>query len=374
MCGGLPVSRAQLNYPPPPAAHVAVLIKLCCRREEGLDAQWFVTLFGGKAVYIVGAILAVITVLIIWAFRQGRAVEFWPPKVGSRPDRVAAVPPGRPAADAPNNQLKIPLGAPVVETAREFDVREAARFYREIAQNYDQRNSAKLLATHMEVITRIDHARKAKPTLRVLDLGGGTGQNVATYFFNDRQIRWTYVDYCPAMIDQLQQHLAERRLYERLSVHLEDINRVHTRLPAKSHDVVLLNLVLSSMPQLPDFTRIATLLAPGGSLIVADINPAYTSAHPYYKATAADGTLVALRTHQVQPLEVARRAKEARLQLSEMTEIGPDAPSYSFIITFVNPAPPDDDHPLRETDAGAVPENARRIPARTRVPPRAGPG
>jgi len=91
------------------------------------------------------------------------------------------------------------------------------------------------------------------------------------------------------------------------------------------------------MPQLPDFTRLSGLLAPGGLLIVADINPDYTHAHPYYRATAADGTLVAMHTHPVQPLEVATRAKEARLQLAEMTKIGSDEISYSFIISFVNP-------------------------------------
>jgi hypothetical protein len=135
----------------------------------------------------------------------------------------------------------------------------------------------------------------------------------------------------------LQRHLAGRPLYERLSVHLDDINRIYLRLPAKSYDVILLNLVLSSMPKVPDFTRLSALLAPGGLFIVADINPAYTNAHPYYRATAADGTLVAMHTHPVQPLEVATRAKEARLQLAEMTKIGSDEISYSFIVMFVKP-------------------------------------
>jgi hypothetical protein len=134
--------------------------------------------------------------------------------------------------------------------------------------NYDQRNSAKLLATHMEVITRIDRARRNKTALRVLDLGGGTGQNVATYF--------------------------------------------------------------------------------------ADINPAYAHSHPFYRATAADGTPVAIHTRPVQPSEVATRTKEARLQLSEMTEIEDDEVSYSFIITFVNPAQRDDDYPHRESAAAPL--------------------
>jgi ubiquinone/menaquinone biosynthesis C-methylase UbiE len=304
-------------------------------------------LFGSGAGYVAGAILAVLTILVLMAFRQGRTIQLWPPKIGSKPAGRSAADgktrPRRPVTGPDDRQLPSWLSAPVATTTRTFEVRDAAQFYREIASNYDQRNSDKLLDTHLEVITRIDQARKMKPALRVLDLGGGTGRNVATYFFNDNHISWTYVDYCPAMIEQLQLHLAGRRLYERLSVHLDDINRIHLRLQPASYDVILLNLVLSSMPQPPDFTLLAALLTPGGRLIVADINPAYTHAHPYYQAPAADGTQVALRTRPVQPLEVGILATEAGLQLSEMREIGSDEISYSFIATFLNPAGPDDD-------------------------------
>jgi hypothetical protein len=72
------------------------------------------------------------------------------------------------------------------------------------------------------------------------------------HFFSDAHMRWTYVGSCPAMLSQLRRHLAGRPLCERLSAHLADIDRIHTQLPPRSHDVVLLNLVLSSMPALPD--------------------------------------------------------------------------------------------------------------------------
>jgi ubiquinone/menaquinone biosynthesis C-methylase UbiE len=225
------------------------------------------------------------------------------------------------------------------------------QFYQAIAPNYDQRNSVNLLATHLEVITRIDQLRRAKPALRVLDLGGGTGQNVATYFFNDGHIWWTYVDSCPVMLTQVQQHLAGRLLYQRLSVHLADINRIHAQLRPRSYDVVLLNLVLSSMPTLPDFARIAGLIAPGGRLIVADINPLYTQAHPLYQATAANGSLVALRTQAVHPLDVVTRATGSGLQLSEMTQVGSDVISYSFVVSFACPAWPGEDYPHWDGEA-----------------------
>lgn len=218
--------------------------------------QALLTPFGRNAAYVSAVILLVILILIVLAFRQGREIRFWPPKIGLRPEHGKATrATGRNAQWPPS-----PLGGRPAGVAKVFEVTDAAQFYQSIAPNYDQRNSVNLLATHLEVIARLDKLRMAKPTLRVLDLGGGTGQNVATHFFSDTQLRWTYVDSCPAMLSQLRQHLAGRPLYERLSVYLADISQIHTQLPARSYDVVLLNLVLSSMPSLPDFARIGRLI------------------------------------------------------------------------------------------------------------------
>jgi ubiquinone/menaquinone biosynthesis C-methylase UbiE len=303
--------------------------------------------FGKNAAYVAGVILIVILILIVWAFRQGREIGLWPPKIGLRPDRAKAAR----LTGGNAGLVSSPRNAQPAQVTKVFEVADAAHFYQSIAPNYDQRNSVNLLATHLEVITRIDQLRRVKPGLRVLDLGGGTGQNVATYFFNDSHISWTYVDSSPAMLSQMQQHLAGRLLYERLSVHLADINRIHTQLPPRSYDVVLLNLVLSSMPTLPDFIRIAGLIALGGRLIVADINPLYTHSFPLYKATDSDGSLVAMRMQAVHPLDVVTRANEAGLQLSEMTQIGSDAISYSFVVSFACLAPPGENHSRRDGEA-----------------------
>jgi SAM-dependent methyltransferase len=315
------LARPQLNWPP----------QYACQRSRdqrahggGIDVGVLLTPFGKNAAYVAGVILIVILILIVWAFRQGREIGLWPPKIGLRPDR------GKAARLTGGNAGLVPSArnAQSAQVTKVFEVAEAA-----------------------QVITRIDQLRRSKLALRVLDLGGGTGQNVATYFFNDGHISWTYVDSSPAMLSQMQKHLAGRRLYERLSVHLADINRIHTQLPPRSYDVVLLNLVLSSMPTLPDFARIAGLIALGGRLIVADINPLYTHAFPLYKTTDADGALVGMRMQAVHPLDVVTRAKEAGLQLSEMTEIGSDAISYSFVVSFACLARPGEDHSHRDGEA-----------------------
>src|SRR5262249_4879539 len=98
--------------------------------------------------------------LVLLAFRQGRTIEFWPPKIGSRPPAARAADCG----ERDDRPAPVPdLPGPASGMVRVYDVADAGQFYREIAPNYDARNSARLLATHMEVITRIDQAQKAKP-------------------------------------------------------------------------------------------------------------------------------------------------------------------------------------------------------------------
>lgn len=230
MCGESAASPGQLNWPQPalsaPTGRGAVRDVTPCLvgpgvqnrgsgpgwshrvREEGWTVQALLTPFGRNAAYVSAVILLVILILLILAFRQGREIRFWPPKIGLRPEYGKATrATGRNAQRPPS-----PLGGRPAGVAEVFEVTDAAQFYQAIAPNYDQRNSVNLLATHLEVIARLDKLRKAKPALRVLDLGGGTGQNVATHFFSDPYLRWTYVDSCPAMLSQLRQHLAGRPL------------------------------------------------------------------------------------------------------------------------------------------------------------------
>ncbi|ABW11783.1 hypothetical protein Franean1_2350 [Parafrankia sp. EAN1pec] len=93
---------------------------------------------------------------------------------------------------------------------------------------------------------------------------------------------------------------------------VDDMNRALDQLEAHSYDVIMLSLVLSSMPEPPDFGALRRLLRPGGSLIVTDINPGYTRDNPLYKVWV-DGAVVALRITPVDPFEVIRRAGAAGL-------------------------------------------------------------
>jgi len=325
-----PAARALIGHLHTPAPRIG----------SAPDGQPLHNIFGHYAGYVAATLIITTTILIIWAFLRGQPVELGPVKIGRRRRIPRRLPPNKNGTSPP-----APLLAPRSEGAMKiYDVNDAAQFYAAIAVNYDQGNSVNLLATHMEVIALISRVSETKPAARILDLGGGTGHAVVTHFFDNAFIRWTYVDFSPAMAGQLQQHLAGRPLYENLQVHVGDINHIHQSLRGRHFDIVLLNLVCSSMPQLPDFARIAELMEPDGLLIVSDINPQYTHAHPYYKGTTAEGTKVALRTRAVQPLDVLARTADAGLQLAEMRKIGSTKLSYSFIGVFANNVRPGGNH------------------------------
>lgn len=234
---------------------------------------------------------------------------------------------------------------------REYSVDRSREFYREIASSYDLRNSANLVATHLETVVTIKAIRTQRSTLRVLDLGGGTGKLIAIYFFNDDAISWTYVDFCPEMAAQFRHNLDGRPLGRNAEVLVEDLNQFLKQGKPGCYDVVLLSLVLSSMPAMPDFSAVARLLHPGGSLIVSDISPGYTRDNPLYKVSVG-GELIALRTNQVDPLEVSRRASAAGLSAGDLRPLGPGAMYYSFVATFVQTTAPIADDGTQAAERG----------------------
>jgi SAM-dependent methyltransferase len=311
------------------------------------------TLFGAATPAVLIVLLAILLVFMAIGLRQGREIFFWPLRLGPPP-----VPPATPAVEAPapaapvsppeQPSVSVVLPAPslsarstaagrVEDTPADYDelyeVDRADEFYQEIAGVYDGRNSGDLVATHLATISRINALLAAKPTLKVADLGGGTGNPIATAFYAADAVAWTYVDVCPGMEAQFRRNLNPHPLGRKVTIECGDFRRVCYRLPAGAYDVVLLSLVLTSMPELPDFRDIARLLAPGGQLIVTDVGPGYTRLKPFYEVRVGN-RLLALRTVPVDPLEVARQAANAGLTSNELTPLGDGETYYSFVGSF----------------------------------------
>ena len=287
-----------------------------------------VKLFGSAAPWMVSFAVLLVASVIVAGFLQGREISIWPPQIGPHP-RSRSSPPEQHATA----NLLMEKGGSMAVVDREYIVDRARDFYQEIAPNYDLRNSRNLVATHLATLVQLQVIRARRSTLRVLDLGGGTGKLIAIHFFNDDSISWTYVDFCDAMVTEFRHNLAGTPLGTNSKILGEDLTQAIQQLPTASYDVIVLSLVLSSMPRLPDFASIARLLAPGGSLIVTDINPGYTHDNPLYKV-AVEGSVAALRTTPVDPYEVIRRAAAAGLRATEQKTIGEGNTYYSFLTVF----------------------------------------
>src|SRR5262249_30912952 len=132
-------------------------------------------LFGAAAPWIASGLGLFLAAVIIAAFRQGREVSIWPPRIGPRPDA---------AADRADDADHVaPAGTE--RASREYTTDQAQDFYQEIAPNYDLRNSGSLVFTHLATVAAIQAIRAQRSSLQVLDLGGGTGKQIAIQFFND---------------------------------------------------------------------------------------------------------------------------------------------------------------------------------------------
>jgi ubiquinone/menaquinone biosynthesis C-methylase UbiE len=287
-----------------------------------------VTVFGSAAPWMVSLAALLFASVVVAAFLQGRAISIWPPQIGPHPSARSS-----PLDQHTTVNLPMVTGGPMAVADREYAVDRARDFYQKIAPNYDLRNSGNLVSTHLATVAQLQAIRARRSTLRVLDLGGGTGKLLAIHFFNDDSVSWTYVDFCVAMAAEFRRNLAGTPLGASSKIVVEDLTQAIRQLPPASYDVVMLSLVLSSMPTLPDFASIARLLASGGSLVVTDINPGYTHDNPLYKV-AVEGSVAALRTTPVDPYEVIRRAAAAGLRATEQKMLGEGDTYYSFLTVF----------------------------------------
>ena len=60
---------------------------LTARMGSDITTQSPLDIFGPYTSYVVGAVLVVVTVLILWAFQRGRSIELGPIKIGRERER-----------------------------------------------------------------------------------------------------------------------------------------------------------------------------------------------------------------------------------------------------------------------------------------------
>jgi ubiquinone/menaquinone biosynthesis C-methylase UbiE len=216
-----------------------------------------------------------------------------------------------------------------------YQVTESISFYHAIANFYDHRNSAELLQTHRAVIAEIDKCLNKSPQLRVLDLGGGTGKLVAHQFFNNAQMTWTYADPCVPMVEQFKLNLGGELLHT--EAHLLTIDEACQAFSSASFDVIVVSFVLSSIPQLPDFRKLARLLRANGVLVIAEADPAYSTEEPLYGFATEDGS-TALKIRPIHNLELKKECEEAGLTQNFVSLVRKRGIIYSYVASFSHAA------------------------------------
>lgn len=212
-----------------------------------------------------------------------------------------------------------------------FEPKDSLKFYAEIADFYDRRNSEELLQTHRVVVSELINRIDSNEETRVLDIGGGTGSFVPRHFFLDQHIKWVYVDACGRMAEKFRENLSNTRL--RTDVHVRTLDEVYEQFSAGKSNVILMSFLISSLPDRPDFLKIARLLSDDGILIIAEADPAYSGIKPYYSFDIGNRS-IALKINPIHHLELKTLCEHGGLRESAVHPVTKHGIIYSYVAVF----------------------------------------
>lgn len=217
-----------------------------------------------------------------------------------------------------------------------FEPKDSIKFYAQIADFYDKRNSAELLQTHRVVVTELKRRIDSSVEVWVLDLGGGTGSFVAHHFFDDKKVKWVYVDACGRMAEKFRENLSNVQL--RTDVHVMSLTEACDRFSPGKSKVILMSFLISSLPERPDFSKIAHLLTDDGILIIAEADPAYSGIKPYY-SFATESASIALKINPIHHLELKTLCEDGGLREVAVYPVTKRDVIYSYVAVFQNDRP-----------------------------------
>ncbi|HAS6377875.1 TPA: class I SAM-dependent methyltransferase [Vibrio vulnificus] len=211
---------------------------------------------------------------------------------------------------------------------------QASLFYGKIANDYDERNTQFLKESHINTVKHLKKAIDELDSASVLDLGGGTGINVAAHFFNRRNVTWNYVDASSEMKTAFEKNVEMADF--KFTTKMSDLNEFMNSCEEK-FDAIVVSFVLTSLPYPFDIKKAASLLKPNGSLIIADIEPEYTAKFPEY--TVRVGTEYhSLLVSPVNALDLIEKGLNENLQLKFCQSIKKnDGQRYAYVVHMTQP-------------------------------------
>ncbi|GHY31363.1 Ubiquinone/menaquinone biosynthesis C-methyltransferase UbiE [Vibrio cholerae] len=225
------------------------------------------------------------------------------------------------------------IGCFVTEKVKKYtyDRTLASQFYGRIAEKYDERNTQFLKESHLITVRNLKEGIKDKDNVSILDLGGGTGINVAAHFFNRTNVTWNYVDITPEMKVAFEKNALSSSFSHNAVT--SDLNEFISTTSNK-YDAVVISFVLTSLPYKIDMKKLVDLLSPSGVLVIADIEPQYTEKHPEYSVTV-DNEEHSLSVSPVNALDLIESAVNEGLCFEYCQSIKKnDGERYAYVLRF----------------------------------------
>jgi ubiquinone/menaquinone biosynthesis C-methylase UbiE len=227
--------------------------------------------------------------------------------------------------------LTIVSTSPVVQRPIIHEVNRSVEFYDKVAGLYDHGVSQDFIQTHLELNRIIRTRLSATGENRLLDLGGGTGR-LASAFQDSPRIHWHYCDASSRMAAIFHQTYRHNPVFaECVCSDAEEYLQKDNR----RYDIILMSFLLSSMPDIPDFSLLRRRLTEGGLIVVAEANPAYSETKPNFSvADRQTGAVYSLRIRPIDAPTLARRAALAELNIVDLFGYDKGNRPYSYIATF----------------------------------------
>ena len=206
---------------------------------------------------------------------------------------------------------------------------DASLFYGEIAKDYDARNTQFLKESHINTVKHLKKAIDQLDSASVLDLGGGTGINVAAHFFNWSNVTWNYVDSSSEMKTAFEKNVEMADFKH--TTKMSDLDNF-LNICDEKFDAIVVSFVLTSLPYPFDLKKVSSLLKPNGSLIIADIEPEYTAKFPEYKVKVGE-EYHSLLVSPVNALDLIEKGLNANLELKFCQSIKKnDGQRYAYVV------------------------------------------
>ncbi|EKE06297.1 MAG: hypothetical protein ACD_19C00019G0001 [uncultured bacterium] len=210
-----------------------------------------------------------------------------------------------------------------------YDRIDCVNFYDAIAEVYDIDNSKEIWVTHRAIAKIVySYASKQRKT-SILDIGGGTGTLLFDVLSLNEKLNWTYVDNSKKMCEIFKKNVDEQKLEAKIIN--DTFDTVLSQLK-RDYDIIVLSFLFSSLPVLPDLSRIPNLLKEGGIIIFADADREYAKRLPY--TVVNNDTEHTLLTKPWKLSEIINAFMKIGLKVAGQNLITKNSETYSHIVIF----------------------------------------